>query len=138
MIISVFQRICTFTLGGWLCRQKVNGPLVFFYVFIYFELEDNWFTILCWILPYNNMNQPQVHINLPPEPPPYPPPHPMPLGFHRALGQAPFAQRAASHWLSILHMVVYICQCCSLNSSYHLTKVLKHNSVKEENSYLCN
>ena len=37
----------------------------------YFQLEDNCFSILCWFLPYNNMNQPWVHIcPLPPEPPP--------------------------------------------------------------------
>ena len=32
--------------------------------------------------------------------------------------------RAAPHWLSILHMVVYICQCSSLNSSHTLLPLL--------------
>ena len=41
--------------------------VIFFYslkcVFsIYFYLEDNCFTILCGLLPYINMNQPQVYI----------------------------------------------------------------------------
>ena len=27
----------------------------------FFKLEDNCFTILCWFLPYNSMNQPQVY-----------------------------------------------------------------------------
>ena len=41
-----------------------------------FFLEDNCFTILCWFLPYINMNQPQVYIYpLPLEPPSPRPPH---------------------------------------------------------------
>ena len=30
-------------------------------VFLFFKLEDNHFTILCWFLPYISMNQPQVY-----------------------------------------------------------------------------
>ena len=52
---------------------------------IYFELEDDWFTIWCWFLPYSSMNQPQVYMcSLPLEPPFRPPPLPTPLGSHRA------------------------------------------------------
>ena len=29
-----------------------------FFTFVYFELKDNCFTILCWFLPHINMNQP--------------------------------------------------------------------------------
>ena len=36
-------------------------PLMFF-KFTYFQLEDNYFTILCWFLPYINMSRPQVYI----------------------------------------------------------------------------
>ena len=44
---------------------------------IFFKLEDNYFTILCWFLPYINMSWPQVHTHpLPPEPPSHLPPHP--------------------------------------------------------------
>ena len=57
------------------------------YIFL-FLLGDNCFTILCWFLPYINMNQSQVYIYpLPPEPPtPHLPPHPAPLACHGALG----------------------------------------------------
>ena len=49
------------------------SPVDFF--FIFFQLKDNCFTILCWFLPYINMNQPQVYIRpLPLEPPSYLPP----------------------------------------------------------------
>ena len=35
------------------------------------------------------------------------PPHPTPLGCHRALGLGSLCRTANSHWLSILHMVMY-------------------------------
>ena len=55
-----------------------------------FLLEGNCFTILCWFLPYINMNQSQVYIlPLPIEPPCYLSFHPIPLGCHRARGWAP-------------------------------------------------
>ena len=31
-------------------------------MFLFFLLEDNCFTMLCWFLPYNNMNQSQLYI----------------------------------------------------------------------------
>ena len=56
----------------------------------FFKLEDNCFTILCWPLPYININQLQVYIcPLPLEPHSYLSPHPTPLSCHRALGWAP-------------------------------------------------
>ena len=77
-----------------------------------FLLADNFFSILCWLLPYNKMNKSQIQIcSLPPEPPPDFPPHPTPLGCHRALGWAPCVGTAAFHQLSILHMVMYIYPC---------------------------
>ena len=40
-------------------------------LFLFFKLEDNCFTILCWFLPYISMNQPQVYLcPLPSETPP--------------------------------------------------------------------
>ena len=58
------------------------SPLTFqhnlFNKIIYFQLEDNCFTILCWFLPYININQPQAYVcPLPLEPP-------TPLSCHRA------------------------------------------------------
>ena len=53
---------------------------------IYFYLEGNCFTVLCWLLPYINMNQPWVYIYpLSLETSSHVPPHPIPLGCHRAL-----------------------------------------------------
>ena len=44
-------------------------------------MEDNYFKILWWFLPYINMNQPWVHVFCHPELPSRPPPHPVSLGF---------------------------------------------------------
>ena len=48
-------------------------------------------------------------------PPSWPsfPLHPMPLGCHRALGLSSVHHKTNSHWLSILHMVMYMLQCHS-------------------------
>ena len=81
-----------------------NGIIFFFYMadtislyiyvytrsfFIYVKLEDNYFTMLCWFLPCNNVNQPKVYtcclfLNLP-----LTATQPHPLGYHRAPGRAP-------------------------------------------------
>ena len=71
--------------------------------------EDNCFTILWWFLPYINISQPQVYMcPLPFEPPSYLPPHPTLLGCQGALGLTSLYHAAKSHWLSILHMVMYM------------------------------
>ena len=46
-----------------------------------------------------------------------PPLNPIPLGHH-STKLSPLCYIAASHQLAILHMAVYICQCCSPNSSH--------------------
>ena len=56
-----------------------------------FLLEGNCFTILCWFLPYINMNQPKVYIcPLPLEPPSHFQPLPSALGCYRGLVWAPW------------------------------------------------
>ena len=39
-------------------RPFLLNLLLLIFKFIYFQLEDNCLTILCWFLPYSNMNQP--------------------------------------------------------------------------------
>ena len=72
------------------------------------KLENNFFIVMCWFLPYINMNQPQVYVcPLPPEQRPQLPPHSL-QGCHRAVGGA-LCQTANSHLLPILHGVMYMC-----------------------------
>ena len=95
-----------------------------------FLLEDNFFSILCWLLPCNKMNKSQIQIcPLPPETPPDFPPHPTPLGCHRALGWAPCVGTAAFHQLSILHMVMYIYPCYFFQFVHPLLPILYPKSV---------
>ena len=69
-------------------------------------LKDNCFAVLCWFLPYIHMNQPWVYIflsllNFLPTP-----------SDPSRLSQSPclssMSYMANSHWLSILHMVIYV------------------------------
>ena len=72
-----------------------------FFFFNLFLLEDNYFIILCWFLPYINMNQPLIYVcPLPVEPLSHFWLHPTPLGCHKALGLSSLCQTANLHWLS--------------------------------------
>ena len=67
------------------------------------------------------MNQPQVDIHpLPFKTPSHLPLHPTPLGCHRAPGLGSLHHTGNFHQLSVLHMVMYMFQCYSLNSSHPL------------------
>ena len=67
------------------------------------------------------MNQPQVDIlPLPFKTPSHLPLHPTPLGCHRAPGLGSLHHTGNFYQLSVLHMVMYMFQCYSLNSSHPL------------------
>ena len=68
-------------------------------------------TVLWWLLPYIGVNRPEAH------PEPTLPPHPISLGGPRAPALDALLHASNMHWLSALHMVMYIFQCCSLKSS---------------------
>ena len=81
---------------------------------IYFNWRIITLTILCWSLPYISTNQPWVHmcppiLNLPP--------HPIPLGCPRAWDLSVLLHSLNLPWSSILRMIIYMFQCCSLISS---------------------
>ena len=58
------------------------------------------------------------------EPSSHLPPHPTPLGCHRALALSSLHHTTNSHWLSILHMVMYMFPCYFLISSHLLLPLL--------------
>ena len=79
--------------GPW---ARMTCKVMKWYIFLLCFLKlfifkgNNCFTMLCWFLPYNNVNQLLVYIcPLPLEPPSHLPPHPTPLGCHRAPCWAP-------------------------------------------------
>ena len=70
-------------------------------------------------LPYIDMNQPRVHMWPPrPEPHSHLPTHPICLGCPGALALSTLLHASNLHWPSVLHMVIYMFQCCSLKSSH--------------------
>ena len=99
-------------------------PVAFFF---FFQLEDNCFTILCWLLPCINTNQPQVRTYLLlPGCPPNLSPHPTPPGGHRALGwtpldtqQIPTGYLFYTWWCVCFHTILSIRPTLSFPSCIH-------------------
>ena len=84
----------------------------------YFKLEVNCFTMLCWLLPYNKVNQPQVHMSSSSRTPP----PPTPPGCHKAPGilWQPVLYRSFPLAICFTRSSVYICKCYCLNLSHPL------------------
>ena len=61
-----------------------------------------------------------IHVSLPSWTSLLPPPHPSPPACHRAPALCTPCYTSNSHWLSVLHMLMYMFWCHSLNSSYPL------------------
>ena len=70
------------------------------------------------------MHQYELSIGIHMFPPAWTPSHlphqPIPLGYHRGLVLSLLHNTSNLHWLSILHMVIYMFQCYSLKSSHYL------------------
>ena len=64
------------------------------------------------------MNQPWVYMCSHPESPSHLPPHPIPLGCPRAPTLDALLHASNLHWSSVLHMVIYMFQCCSHKPSH--------------------
>ena len=84
--------------------------------------------ISCWFLPYNWESVKSLHnmyvcmyVSLPSWVSLFFP-HPTPIGHHRAPDWTPFVIKQLP--TSILHMIVYICQCCFLNTAHPLLPLL--------------
>ena len=87
----------------------------------HFIFTERIITILCWFLPYINMNRPQIYISaLPLEPLSSLLPHPTPLGCHRAPNLGSLHHTENFQRLSILHTVMYMFQCYSPKTSHPL------------------
>ena len=84
-----------------------------------FSLEANYCTILWWLPPYIDMDQPWMYVcptilNSPS----HLHPHPIPLGWPRRPALSVLLHTSNLHWSSVLHMVIYTFQCYSLISSH--------------------
>ena len=90
-------------------------------------LEYNCFTMLCQFLLYNKVNQLYVYIypHIPSLCASLPPSLSHPSRWSQSTKLISLCYAAASHQLSVLHLVVYICPCHSLTSS-QLTLLTRH------------
>ena len=101
--------------------------LGFYFWLFFFKLEDNCFTVLCWILPHNNANQRKYTyipslLSLPSTPSSHP------SRLSQSTGLSSPCYTAASHQLSILHMIVRVRQPSSLKSSCPLLPLIVFRS----------
>ena len=99
-------------------------------------MEVNYFTILWWLLPYIDMNQPWVYMCSPswtPLPPPSPS-HPIPLGHPSTPALSTLSHASNLDWWSVSHLIIYVFQCCSLRSSHPR---LLPQSPKDCSIHLC-
>ena len=89
--------------------QFNNRITICFLNFTYFLLKDNCFTEFCCLLSNLNMNQPQVYIYPLPFGTSLPSPSPShPSRLIQSSCLSFLSYTANSHWLSILHMVMYV------------------------------
>ena len=61
-----------------------------------------------------------IHVSPLSQTPSHLPPHPIPLGCQKTLVWCALHYTSNSHWLCILHTVMYMFQCYSLKSSHPL------------------
>ena len=81
-------------------------------------MKNNCFIILCWFWPHVNTNQYVYICLLPLESTSHLLPHSIHLGCHRAPDLSSLNHTVNSHWLTILHILVYMFPCYSFHSSH--------------------
>jgi len=96
--------------------------------------ELNYFTILWWVLPYIDINQPGVYMCPPSWTSSLFPPHPNHLACSSTPALSALFHALNLDWWSISHMVIYMFQCYSLKSSHPR---LLPQSPKVCSLYLC-
>ena len=99
-----------------------------------FSLEANYCTILWWLPPYIDMDQPWMYVSPTiPNSPSHLHPHPIPLGWPRRPTLSVLLHTSNLHWSSVLHMVMYMFQWYSIKSSHPLLPL----NPKVCSLYLC-
>ena len=94
-------------MGSQNCRTRLRDFTFFLYYWFWLLYDDELVSTV-----QQSESAVTIHMSLPFEPPSHHP-FPTPLGHHRVWSWA-----SCSHWLSILHVVVYVCQHYTPSSSH--------------------
>ena len=124
--IKVFNSFLTVQMYDWTLLSK------FFFIFFNFILLYN--TVL--VLPYIDMNPPQVYMGSQTWTPSHLPPHNIPLGHPRAPAPSMMYPASDIDWWFDSDMIVYMFQCHSPKSSHPLPLPLPL-SPKVRYTHLC-
>ena len=116
----------------WLIYQVVQGGLSWV-TSVIFKLDDNYNILMVFAI-HQYESAIGIHVSPPSWTPSNLPPQPLPLGCHKAPALGALLHVSNLHWSSILHMVMYMFQCCSLRSSHPLLLLL---SPKVCSLHLC-
>ena len=131
MVLNTVVPVLQWNLQLWKNKENFMFLILFYFkLFIYFLLYN-----IVLVLPYFNMNPPQVYM-CPPSWTSLPPPfHPIPQGHPSAPALSTLSDASNLDWRSISHMIIYMIQCYSLKSSYpHL---LPEKNPKVYSLHLC-
>ena len=86
---------------------------------------------------YQHESATGIHISPCLEPPSDLSPHPVPLGCARAPALDSLLHVLNLHWSSVLHVIMYMFQCCSLRSSHlHLLRLSGHKFASTAQKYV--
>ena len=100
--------------------MRFKKRLIFVAISLFFLislLEYNCFTMVCQFLLYNKVNQLYIYPISPPSCISLPPSLSHPSRWSQSTELISLCYAAASHQISVLHLVVYICPCHSLTLS---------------------
>ena len=108
--------------------RKFIIPLSNCFSFFFIWRIIAWYNVVTVSALYLHESAIGIRMPLPLEPPSNLPPHPTPLGCHRAPALGSLHHTANFHWLSLLHLVMFMFQCICFNAtlSNHPTLSFPH------------
>ena len=98
--------------------MKKNISLLFLFIYLFYQLEANYFTILQWFLSYIDKNQPWFHTYSSSRSPLPPPSPPDPSGSSQCTRSEHLSHASNLGWRSVSPQIIYMFRCFSLETSH--------------------